>query len=65
MYYLESEHKIILTPPHNIYDQSRHLIKTSILFTALVFLMHKSQLNYTVPQGVCEKDVNGRRRIQS
>ena len=65
MYYSGSENKIILVPPHlNIYDQSKHLVKTSILFTPLVFLgeyMHKSQLICTVPKGLFCK---GREREQ-
>lgn len=47
--------KKIIPPDLNIYIQSRHLVKTNILFTALVFLteyMHKCQLIYTVPEGL-------------
>lgn len=55
-----SESKIILIALDlNIYDQSRHLVKTNILSTPLVFLreyMHKSQLIYTMPKGLFCKE---------
>lgn len=51
-----SKHKIILVPPDlNIYDQSRHLVRTNILFTPSVFLrenMHENQLINTVLKGL-------------